>query len=99
MAKDDDPWKVIFKKGSCEEPSFDYFVVFRDGHNPLPKVPEIKIKPYPENNVGATHWAETPSGDILFYKLNVETLLLLPYSGIWIPAGCAPYTLHCFDGE
>lgn len=48
---------------------------------------------------GATHWAVCPDGQILFYQItNNEILLYInkPWD-IWHKPGNAPYTLYCFD--
>lgn len=48
---------------------------------------------------GATHWAETPDGEVLYYKITGSVLFWLPLSEAWITPGLVPYTLNSFDDE
>lgn len=51
----------------------------------------------PQSMVDATHWAETPSGEILYYRIERGRVILWrPYSRAWDLTEDAPYTLHCF---
>ena len=56
------------------------------------------IKP-PTNNIGATHWAVCPDGDIIFYKITNTILLYGQISRMWLTPTyeAIPYTLYCFD--
>lgn len=51
----------------------------------------------PENDIGATHWAATPDGEILLYQIRNNVLLWFPFSAAWDSPGTVPYTLYCFD--
>lgn len=59
---------------------------------------ELKINKKPVGSmVNATHWAETPSGDILHYRIERgKVILWRPYSKVWDVTEDAPYTLHIF---
>ena len=53
----------------------------------------------PTNNIGATHWAVCPDGDIIFYKITNTILLYGQISRMWLTPTyeAIPYTLYCFD--
>jgi len=53
----------------------------------------------PENKMNATHWAVTPENGILFYRIDSNVSIFLPFSKVWGLAGIVPYTLYCFDDE
>ena len=51
----------------------------------------------PERFPGSTHWAVTPSGEVLYYSVSDEVMLWHPFSGFWDKPGLVPYTLYSFD--
>lgn len=56
-----------------------------------------QLKPIqPENNIGATHWATLPDGNIALYKIGRAVEIWLPYSKTWTTTDDAPYTIHPF---
>lgn len=55
----------------------------------------------PLNEIGATHYAIDPGGQVIYYKYEVNELLLwFPNSKVWDKPHLIPYTLHYFhEGE
>jgi hypothetical protein len=54
----------------------------------------------PLNEIGATHYAIDPGGQVIYYKYdewNEGLLVWLPRSRVWDKPHLIPYTLHYFD--
>lgn len=60
---------------------------------------EELTKTKPNNNIGATHWAELPDKTILFYKVGNDVLLWFPLTERWDEPDTVPYSLYSFDDE
>ena len=92
------PAKSLPKKDRLALKSAGYEWWGRHWQKPFP-VETNNLRP-PGSMVDATHWAKTPSGEILHYRIESGNIILWrPYSKVWDITEDAPYDLYLYPFE